>query len=126
MAAPDLVKHSTNGSAPGFDAGAVGAGLDALDTPVVERPPVLRRVLAVTVPPLVALVLFIAVWQVLWASALWPEFKLPAPLAVWDEFTDTVADASIWGIVWTSVHRAVLGFLAALVIATPLGLLVAK
>ena len=38
----------------------------------------------------------------------------------------TVADGSIWSITWTSVHRAVLGFAASVVIATPLGLLVAK
>jgi NitT/TauT family transport system permease protein len=121
MPAPDLVKRQA-----AADTDAVGAGLDALDTPTVERRPVLRRVLATAVPPVVALVAFIAIWQALWASAIWPEFKLPAPLAVWDEFVATLADGSIWGIVWTSVHRAVLGFLAAVVIATPLGLLVAK
>ncbi len=37
-----------------------------------------------------------------------------------------MADGSIWSIIWTSVHRAVLGFAASVVIATPLGLLVAK
>lgn len=108
------------------DTDSVGAGLDALDTPTVARPPVLPRLLRTLVPPVVALVLFFAVWQILWASAIWPEYKLPAPLDVWGEFLDTVADGSIWGIVWTSVHRAVLGFLASLVIATPLGLLVAR
>lgn len=57
---------------------------------------------------------------------VYPEYQLPAPLAVWHEFVDTVVDGRIWDIVWTSVHRAVLGFLASVVIATPLGLLVAK
>ena len=108
------------------DAASVGAGLDALDTPTVARRPLLRRVLATGVPPLVALALFIGVWQAVWASAIWPEYQLPAPLAVWDELVSTVADGSIWSITWTSVHRAVLGFAASVVIATPLGLLVAK
>ncbi len=149
MPVPDLVKrrsgtaHDHDGTGVGAPAGTtagtavgntpvgardgdVGAGLDALDTPTVERRPLLRRVLGTTVPPVVALVLFIAAWQILWASAVWPEFKLPAPLAVWDEFVGTVADGTIWGIVWTSVHRAILGFAASVVIATPLGLLVAK
>ncbi len=82
--------------------------------------------LATGVPPLVALALFIGIWQAVWASAIYPEYQLPAPLAVWQEFVGTVADGSIWSITWTSVHRAVLGFLASVVIATPLGLLVAR
>ena len=45
-------------------------GLDALDTPTVVVKPWWRRALAVGLPPLVALVLFIAVWQIIWASAI--------------------------------------------------------
>jgi NitT/TauT family transport system permease protein len=118
MAAPEVVSRS--------DTAAVGAGLDALDTPTEARKPVLRRVLATGLPPLVAIALFFAVWQAVWASAIYPEYQLPAPLAVWHEFAGTIADGSIWSIAWTSLHRAVLGFLASVVIATPLGLLVAK
>jgi NitT/TauT family transport system permease protein len=118
MPAPDTL-------VPAPDA-AVGAGLDALDTPTVAQRPRWRRVVATAVPPLVALVVFVAMWQALWAAAIWPEYKLPAPLDVWDEFAGAVADGQIWDIVWTSVHRAILGFAAAVVIATPLGLLVAK
>jgi NitT/TauT family transport system permease protein len=118
MPAPDTL-------VPAPDA-AVGAGLDALDTPTVAQTPRWRRVVATAVPPLVALVVFVAVWQALWAAAIWPEYKLPAPLDVWDEFAAALADGQIWDIVWTSVHRAILGFAAAVVIATPLGLLVAK
>jgi NitT/TauT family transport system permease protein len=118
MPAPDTL-------VPAPDA-AVGAGLDALDTPTVAQTPRWRRVVATAVPPLVALVVFVAMWQALWAAAIWPEYKLPAPLDVWDEFAGAVAEGQIWDIVWTSVHRAILGFAAAVVIATPLGLLVAK
>jgi NitT/TauT family transport system permease protein len=121
MPAPEVVSDAQSA-----DTAAVGAGLDALDTPTETRKPVLRRVLATGLPPLIALVLFIGVWQAVWASAIYPEYQLPAPLAVWQEFAGTVADGSIWSIVWVSLHRAVLGFLASVVIATPLGLLVAK
>lgn len=102
------------------------AGLDALDTPTTRRTPLWRRVLGSTVPPLLTLVVVIVVWQILWASALWPEFKLPAPIAVWSEFAEVVADGSVWSITWTSVGRAFVGFAVAVLIATPLGLLVAK
>lgn len=109
------------------DLSKVEAGLDALDTPTTGRTePGWRRFVRSALPPLVALVLLIAVWQVLWAAAFWPEFKLPAPLAVWNEFVEMVETGRIFEVLWTSIHRAVLGFLAAVVIATPLGLLVAK
>jgi NitT/TauT family transport system permease protein len=121
MAAPDVLPDARN-----VDTAAVGAGLDALDTPTSTQKPLLRRVLATTLPPLAALALFLGLWQAVWASAIYPEYQLPAPLAVWHEFVDTVVDGRIWDITWTSVHRAVLGFLASVVIATPLGLLVAK
>jgi NitT/TauT family transport system permease protein len=108
------------------DLETVGAGLDALDTPATAPPTARRRLLRSVLPPVIALVLFVAVWQILWAEAFWPEYKLPAPLAVWDQFWSTVTDGSVFGIIWTSVHRAVLGFLAGVAIGTPLGLLVAR
>jgi NitT/TauT family transport system permease protein len=74
----------------------------------------------------VAVALFLGVWQALWAAAFWSELKLPAPAAVGAVLWGLVQSGQIVGILWTSVYRAVLGFLAAVVIATPLGLLVAK
>jgi len=111
--------------ATGSDA-AVGAGLDALDTPTTRRPPLAGRALRAGVPPLVALGLALALWQVLWAAAFWPEYKLPSPASVWHEFAKVLDSGEIWAIAWTSVHRGILGFLASVLIATPLGLLVAK
>ncbi|MCW2719006.1 ABC transporter permease [Pseudonocardia sp.] len=108
------------------DSAAAVAGLDALDTPTVVAKPWWRRAIATWLPPIVALVLFVVVWQIIWASAITSEFKIPQPLSVWDEFTATVAEGRVWDILWTSISRAFLGFLVALLIATPLGLLVAK
>jgi NitT/TauT family transport system permease protein len=106
------------------DLSTVEAGLDALDTPNAERGE--RRLLRVAVPPLAALALLIVVWQVLWAAAFWPETTLPSPASVWAEFASIVANGKVFGFIWTSVHRAVLGFLAGVVIGVPLGLLVAR
>jgi sulfonate transport system permease protein len=109
------------------DLSKVEAGLDALDTPNTgQTEPGWRRFARATLPPVVALVLLIALWQALWAAAFWPEFQLPAPLTVWSRFEELFQTGRILDVLWTSIHRAVLGFLAALVIATPLGLLVAK
>ncbi|MBV9919243.1 MAG: ABC transporter permease [Pseudonocardia sp.] len=101
-------------------------GLDALDTPTVVVKPRWRRAFAVGLPPLVALVLFIAAWQIVWASAITSEYKVPAPITVWQSFLATVDTGQVWSILWTSISRAFLGFAIALVIATPLGLVVAK
>jgi NitT/TauT family transport system permease protein len=106
---------------------AVGAGLDALDAPPQnQRRSPWQRFLHTVVPPLVAFGLLLGAWQGLWASAVWPEFQLPAPLAVWNTVWTTVQSGDAAEILWTSVSRAVFGFLAAVVIATPLGLLIAK
>jgi NitT/TauT family transport system permease protein len=106
---------------------SVEAGLDALDTPASDRREhFLVRFLRAVVPPLVALVLLVLIWQLLWAAAFWDENTLPAPLTVWDQIWAIVADGKIFSIVWTSVYRAVLGFLVGVLIGTPLGLLVAK
>jgi NitT/TauT family transport system permease protein len=100
--------------------------LDALDTPTVYERPRWSRLAAAAGPPLVAFLVALAIWQGLWALAFTSEYKLPSPASVWHEFSKVLINGEIWGIVWTSVHRAILGFLASVVIATPLGLLVAK
>ena len=113
---------------PEVDTAAVEAGLDALDAPPDQerRPGLGRRLAWAVLPPIGFLVLVIAVWQALWASAIWTEYELPAPLAVWNELVAQFSTGAAFGIIWTSVYRAVIGFLVAIVIATPLGLLVAK
>jgi NitT/TauT family transport system permease protein len=102
----------------------VSSGLDALDVPHHTRTPWWRTALRTLVPPLVAVVLFVLVWQILWAMAIWPEYQLPAPKAVYDEFAELVASGDAWSILWVSVHRALIGFAFAIVIGVPLGLLI--
>ncbi|WP_427895094.1 ABC transporter permease [Kribbella sp. GL6] len=106
---------------------AVEAGLDALDTPVhaVEGSR-LRRIAARVLPPIGAIVLFVAIWQALWAAAFWPEYKLPAPAAVWSQLWQVLSSGDILGLFWVSVHRAVIGFAFSLLIAVPLGLAIAN
>ncbi|MCO1582268.1 ABC transporter permease [Crossiella sp. SN42] len=111
----------------GEDLAALEAGLDALDAPTTARS---RggwlRFARTVLPPLVALALILVVWQVLWASAIEPEYKLPAPLTVAGVLWERMLDGQAWETLWVSTHRAVLGFLAAVAIGTPLGLVVAR
>lgn len=107
---------------------AVEAGLDALELPSAAsaRTGRLRRFVRSVLPPVVAIIVVIVVWQLLWAAAFWPEYQLPAPRAVGAELWHDVTSGSVFGQLWVSVHRAVLGFCIGMVIATPLGLLLAK
>ncbi|HEY0690890.1 MAG TPA: ABC transporter permease [Kribbella sp.] len=108
-------------------AGSVEAGLDALDTPVsASDGGRLRRIAGRVLPPVAVVVLLVVVWQVLWAAAFWPEFKLPSPAAVWSQIWALVTTGQILNLFWVSVHRAVIGFAIALLIAVPLGLAIAN
>ncbi|TDW94358.1 NitT/TauT family transport system permease protein [Kribbella pratensis] len=107
--------------------GSVEAGLDALDTPVnAPEGSRVRRIAARVLPPVGAIVVLVAIWQALWAAAFWPEFKLPAPAAVWGQIWQLVTSGDIVELFWVSVHRAVIGFAISLLIAVPLGLAIAN
>src|SRR5690349_17464920 len=94
---------------------AVGAGLDALDTPATAEtrgwPSRLRGLAGRVLPLILALVVLVAIWQALWAAAIWPEFQLPAPKGVWQQIASRIGTGEIFGFLWVSVHRAVIGFL---------------
>ncbi|MFE0704877.1 ABC transporter permease [Streptomyces sp. NPDC058872] len=108
------------------DPGSLEAGLDALDSVRTHRTPVRRLLVRKALPPLTAVLLVLALWQgLVWAGAADPA-KLPSPSSVWTSLTDLWLQGTLLDIVWTSVSRGLLGFLIALAIGTPLGLLVAR
>lgn len=108
------------------DYGTIGAGLDALETPVADNRSLPRYLLRTVVPPVAAIVVLLVIWQIVWASAILPEYRLPAPSAVGTELWNQISTGAVFGLLWVSMSRAVLGFLVGVVIATPLGLLLAR
>ncbi|MFD4768629.1 ABC transporter permease [Streptomyces niveus] len=102
------------------------AGLDALETRTAERVSLGSVLLSKLVPPLVAVVLVITLWQLAAASDLKPDYVLPGPLDVWRSIQDMWLDGTLLGYIWTSVSRGALGFAVSVAIGTPLGLLVAR
>ncbi|WP_405997870.1 ABC transporter permease [Streptomyces sp. NBC_00829] len=108
------------------DLAGLEAGLDALDAVQVSRTPVREVLLKKVLPPLTAVALVLVVWQVLVRAKVTEEYKLPAPSAVWDSVSEMWMQGTLLDVVWTSVSRGLLGFLLALAIGTPLGLLVAR
>jgi NitT/TauT family transport system permease protein len=77
-------------------------------------------------PPLLGAAVVLAVWQLLHTGGLVSEERLPTPRAVGDSFLTLWRQGTLFEIVWTSLERGLLGFLAALAIGTPLGLVVAR
>ncbi|MFE4618443.1 ABC transporter permease [Streptomyces sp. NPDC056747] len=108
------------------DLAGLEAGLDALDAVEIRRTPVREVLLKKVLPPTLAVVLVLAVWQILVSAKITEETKLPAPSAVWDGLTDMWLQGTLLEVIWTSVSRGLAGFLLALAIGTPLGLLVAR
>ena len=101
------------------------AGLDALETaPVEARAPWWRRTLSSALPPSLALLSILLVWQVIESTAQ-PE-TLPSPAEVWSSLSTQWQSDSIQRAVGTSLERGVLGFLLSVLIATPIGLLLAR
>ncbi|WP_078910689.1 ABC transporter permease, partial [Streptomyces sp. NRRL S-87] len=108
------------------DLGGLGAGLDALDAVEVGRTPVREVLTKKVLPPFIAVLLVLGVWQALVSLKVTDETKLPAPSAVWDSLTELWLQGTLFEVIWTSVSRGLFGFLFALAIGTPLGLLVSR
>ncbi|MFD3607912.1 ABC transporter permease [Streptomyces atroolivaceus] len=108
------------------DLAGLEAGLDALDAVQVRRTPTREILLNKVLPPVVAVVLVVLVWQLLVWAKVTDDYKLPPPLAVWDSLTDMWLQGTLLEVIWTSVSRGLLGFVMAVAIGTPLGLLVAR
>ncbi|GLZ39624.1 ABC transporter permease [Actinokineospora sp. NBRC 105648] len=107
------------------DTASVEAGLDALDAPPTGSRS-RRNLFRAVVSPIIAMVITVVIWQVLWSAAIWPEYQLPAPLTVGEQIWKITQTGQVWEFLWVSVHRAVIGFLVSVAVATPLGLLLAK
>jgi NitT/TauT family transport system permease protein len=104
----------------------VEAGLDALETTTEYKGGTLQRVVRSAVPPLLAVALILAVWQLLYAAKIWPDWKLPGPGQVYDSLKESFSKHDVWPSVWHSISHAAVGFGASLAIGTPLGLLVGR
>jgi NitT/TauT family transport system permease protein len=108
------------------DLSGLEAGLDALDAITVKRAPVGQILVKKVLPPLTAVLLVLLVWQIAVWGKLADPTKLPSPSEVGQELADRWNEGDLLSIIWTSLERGLLGFLAALAIGTPLGLLVAR
>ncbi|MFE2915159.1 ABC transporter permease [Kitasatospora indigofera] len=124
MASTDTAPSVHEAQAP--DSASVEAGLDALEAVQTQGTPLGEVLRTKALPPLIALLLVLALWQGAFALELTSSYKLPSPGMVWSSLVDLWQAGTLFSIVWTSVWRGVAGFLAAVAIGTPIGLLVAR
>ncbi|MFB9536972.1 MULTISPECIES: ABC transporter permease [Streptomyces] len=118
---------STTVAKDGSDLAGLEAGLDALESRQTHRKPFRQTFVEKILPPVLAVALVLAVWQALVSFKVVADpTKLPAPSAVWDVVHTAWLQGELLGYIWTSVSRGLLGFCFALLIGTPLGLLVAR
>ncbi|MBT2903948.1 ABC transporter permease [Streptomyces sp. McG8] len=109
------------------DLAGLEAGLDALETVQTSRKPFRQTLTQKVLPPVVAVALVLTVWQSLITFKVVDDpTKLPAPADVWQVVEKAWLQGELLGYIWTSVSRGLFGFCLALVIATPLGLLLAR
>ncbi|MGV9574690.1 ABC transporter permease, partial [Streptomyces nigra] len=122
-----MASTETTAAKDGADLAGLEAGLDALETVDSGRTPFRKTLTQKVLPPVVAVLLVLALWQFLVSSGIADDpTKLPPPSAVWDELREAWLEGTLHQYVWTSVSRGLLGFLLALAIGTPLGLIVAR
>lgn len=105
------------------------AGLDALQTDAgtgTRRRGLGHRLRWSVLPPLVTLGLLVLAWQVLVWAQVKPRYTLPSPLDVASTMGGLLRDGTALQVVATSLERGVVGFVAAVVVGTPLGMVVAR
>jgi NitT/TauT family transport system permease protein len=100
------------------------AGLDALELAVPPGRNRAAKAWAVVWPKLGAVVLALAIWQIVVWSGWKEEYVLPGPVAVFESLFDN------WSVLWdaslVTLQRGITGFAVALLFGTVVGALVAR
>ncbi|WP_127794921.1 ABC transporter permease [Agromyces sp. LHK192] len=108
------------------DLRSLEAGLDRLQTDVGHRVGVWRRFTTSVLPPIVFVVALIAAWQLYIVIAQPRPDLVPGPLDVAAAIGSAWESGRLQLAVATSLERGILGFLIAIAVGTPLGLLLAE
>ena len=103
------------------------SGLDALEIASQQKVPGrAARIWAATWPKLTALVVTLAVWQVVVWTGWKPEYALPGPATVGEDLWSWATTSALWEGLLITARRAGIGFGAAVVVGLALGLAVAR
>lgn len=108
------------------DLASLEAGLDALEATDARKRHHGRKVLSATWPPVLAVVVLLGLWELGYRSGVKPSYALPSPMDVALVLRSQLRDGTLLDAMRTSLTRGGLGFLIALAIGTPLGILIAR
>jgi NitT/TauT family transport system permease protein len=101
--------------------GKLSAGLDALESKALQSSSLSRKIFNFS-GPLIALALFIGVWQIIFQLKLVEDYILPSPHQVYEALANQQREGILFSAAWNSLSRGVQGFLLAILIALPIGL----
>lgn len=85
-----------------------------------------RRVMAAVWPKVMAVVVFVAIWQLVVLTGWKPAFVLPGPVAVGENLWHQLHGGLLWDAVGTTMGRALAGFALATAIGSAIGALIAR
>ena len=77
-------------------------------------------------PKALAIVLVLALWQLVYLLKVKPHYIFPGPSTTLSDLWDQMQHKLLWQAIGTTLQRAVIGYAAALVIGSLIGLLVAR
>jgi NitT/TauT family transport system permease protein len=108
------------------DLRSLASGLDKLQTDADTGPGRWRRFASSVLPPIVFVILLVVVWQLYVVIAQPRPDIIPGPADVAAALGDAWESGRLQQAVATSLERGVIGFLIAIVVGTPIGLLLAE
>lgn len=100
-------------------------GIDALEIPIEAHLSRRVRVWQATWPVVVAIAMFVSLWQVVVWLEVRPSYALPGPGPVFDQLVQDFRDGKMLRAIWVTISRAAVGYGVALVIGVIIGLVVA-
>lgn len=104
----------------------LSAGLDRLQSEEAPRTPRWRDLASKVLPPIALLLVLLAIWQ-LYIVIFDPRpDKAPSPLAVATAIGEAWESGRLLEAVSTSLERGIIGFVIAIIVGTPIGLLLAE
>ena len=123
----DTVRAAPHTSDPGHDEfRRLEAGLDSLQAVPETRRGAFRRTIDGVLPPILLLISLVAAWQIYILIAKPRPDLIPGPFDVFGALASAWSSERLQLAVVTSLERGGLGFLIAVAIGTPIGLLLAE
>jgi NitT/TauT family transport system permease protein len=101
--------------------GRLSAGLDALESKSTQSDSIARKLFNIS-GPIIALAIFVGIWEIIFRLKLVEDYILPSPQQVYQALVNQYQQGILMTAAWNSLSRGVQGFFFAILIAIPIGL----